>query len=109
MTALHIARLVCERGVTLSELIEGSFQTYPQLLRNVRVEDRERRLAWQDCDALQQAIASAELAMGDRGRVLVRASGTEPVIRVMVEAACPDLAEHWTSNLVVAVERHLAA
>jgi phosphoglucosamine mutase len=46
--------------------------------------------------------------MGDQGRVLVRASGTEPVIRVMVEAASAELAHHWTEHLVLTVEQHLA-
>jgi phosphoglucosamine mutase len=76
------------------------------LLRNVRVEDRDRRMNWQECDALGRAIAHAEAAMGDQGRVLVRASGTEPVIRVMVEAASAELAHHWTSKLILAVEQN---
>lgn len=108
LTALHLAALVERSGTTLSELVNQSFTTYPQLLRNVRVEDRDRRLNWQDCDAVCQAIDTAEAAMGDRGRVLVRASGTEPVIRVMVEAAAADLADYWTNNLVLAVQQHLA-
>jgi phosphoglucosamine mutase len=87
--------------------VDSSFQTYPQLLKNVRVEDRDRRVNWKDCDALQSAIATAEAAMGDQGRVLVRASGTEPVIRVMVEAIDAELANHWTDNLVLAVQQHL--
>ncbi|CEJ43208.1 phosphoglucosamine mutase [Umezakia ovalisporum] len=107
LTALHIAALVKEAGVPLSELIDQSFQTYPQLLRNVRVLDRDRRLNWQDCQPLQQAIALAEAAMGDAGRILVRASGTEPVIRVMVEAANTELANHWTDELVFQVQQHL--
>jgi phosphoglucosamine mutase len=109
MTALQIATLVSESGVSLTQLRDRSFQTYPQLLRNVRVEDRDRRLSWQECEAVQQAIAAATTAMGDQGRVLVRASGTEPVIRVMVEAATEDMAEYWTENLVQAVRTHLAA
>lgn len=109
LTALHIASLVKQNGQTLTQLIDQSFQTYPQLLRNVRVEDRERRLNWQNCDGLQNMIAQAEHAMADQGRILVRASGTEPVIRVMVEAACPDLAHYWTEMLVQTVETHLAA
>ncbi|MBD1837198.1 phosphoglucosamine mutase [Coleofasciculus sp. FACHB-64] len=108
LTALHIAALVHSTGQSLSELIDGSFQTYPQLLRNVRVEDREKRRRWQECDAVTNAIAQAEAAMGDQGRILVRASGTEPVIRVMVEAASADLTNHWTEQLVLAVEQHLA-
>jgi phosphoglucosamine mutase len=108
LTALHLAALVRQASVPLSELVNQSFQTYPQLLRNVRVEDRDRRLSWQQCEGLQRAIAQAEAAMGDRGRVLVRASGTEPVIRVMVEAACSDLTQHWTEQLVAAVQQYLA-
>ena len=89
-------------------MLAQSFQTFPQLLKNVRVEDSERRQNWQNCAALQQAIAKAEAAMGDRGRVLVRPSGTEPLIRVMVEAADANLASYWTNNLVDCVQKHLA-
>lgn len=109
LAALHLAGLVQQSGQSLASLIDDSFQTYPQLLRNVRVEDGDRRANWQQCDALQTAIAQAETAMGDDGRVLVRASGTEPLIRVMVEAACAEMTEHWTNNLVLAVQQHLAA
>ncbi|MBG1241518.1 phosphoglucosamine mutase [Nostoc sp. NZL] len=107
LTALHIAALVKEAGVSLGELVDQSFQTYPQLLRNVRVVDRDRRLGWQDCQPVQQAIALAEAAMGDSGRILVRASGTEPVIRVMVEAANAELTNYWTNELVSKVQQHL--
>ncbi|MEA5552371.1 phosphoglucosamine mutase [Anabaena cylindrica UHCC 0172] len=107
LTALHIAAVVQEAGISLSEMVDQSFQTYPQLLRNVRVLDRERRLGWQDCQPVQNAIAQAEAAMGDDGRILVRASGTEPVIRVMVEAANAELANYWTSELVSQVQQHL--
>ncbi|MEM6591911.1 MAG: phosphoglucosamine mutase, partial [Cyanobacteria bacterium P01_C01_bin.73] len=55
----------------------------------------------------QTAIAQAEAAMGADGRVLVRASGTEPLLRVMVEAAEPELVNHWTSHLVAIAEAHL--
>ncbi|MBD2252583.1 phosphoglucosamine mutase [Nostoc parmelioides] len=108
LTALHLASLVKQSGVSLAELIDQSFQTYPQLLRNVRVVDRDRRLSWQNCTPVQQAIALAEKAMGDTGRILVRASGTEPVIRVMVEAANAELANYWTNELVAQVQQHLA-
>ncbi len=107
LTALHIAALVKQAGVSLGEMVDQSFQTYPQLLQNVRVVDRDRRLGWQDCQPLQQAIALAEAAMGDAGRILVRASGTEPLIRVMVEAADAELANHWTNELVSKVQQHL--
>jgi len=105
LTALHLAVLVRRAGSSLFELVNQSFQTYPQLLRNVRVEDRDARLNWQLCEAVQCAIAQAEAAMNDQGRVLVRASGTEPVIRVMVEAASAELAHHWAEQLVLAVQK----
>ncbi|PIG92890.1 phosphoglucosamine mutase [Gloeocapsopsis sp. IPPAS B-1203] len=107
LTALHIAALVQYAGVPLSEMVSQSFATYPQLLRNVRVEDRDRRMSWNQCTAIQQAIARAEAAMGNQGRILVRASGTEPVIRVMVEAASTDLTQYWTENLVLAVQQYV--
>ena len=109
LAALHIAALVHQAGVPLSEMVNQSFATYPQLLHNVRVEDREKRVNWKDCQPLQQAISLAEIAMGDSGRVLVRASGTEPLIRVMVEAQSADLANHWTKQLVDVVQQNLAA
>jgi phosphoglucosamine mutase len=109
LTAVHIANLVQQSGQSLAALVDQSFQTYPQVLKNVRVEDRTRRLNWKECAPLQQVIAQAEADMGDRGRVLVRASGTEPVIRVMVEAATVDLVDYWTETLATAVQRHLIA
>jgi phosphoglucosamine mutase len=108
MTALHLASLVRESGESLAQLVDGSFKTYPQLLQNVRVDDREKRLKWHECEALQGAIARAKTAMGEQGRVLVRASGTEPLIRVMVEAANAELANFWTENLVLAVQQYQA-
>ncbi len=107
LTALHIAALVKEAGVSLRELVDKSFETYPQLLQNVRVVDRSSRLGWKNCEPVQEAIALAETAMGDSGRILVRASGTEPVIRVMVEAANAELADYWTKELVSQVQQHL--
>ena len=107
--ALHLTSLVKQSGLSLSELLDESFHPYPQILRNVRVEDRDRRLNWQECDILQNAIAQAESAMGEDGRILVRASGTEPVIRVMVESASADDAEHWTSELIKIVQTQFAA
>jgi phosphoglucosamine mutase len=96
-------------GGSLSALIDQSFQTYPQRLQNVRVADRERRMNWQSCDPVQRAIAEAETAMGQEGRVLVRPSGTEPVIRVMVEAIQQDLVDYWTQHISQVVSHHLAA
>jgi phosphoglucosamine mutase len=105
-TALHLSSIVKQSGLSLFELVENSFKTYPQLLRNVRVEDRDRRCGWQSCEPLQAAITLAEADMGDQGRVLVRASGTEPLIRIMVEAADTKLVNHWCSYLVKTVEQN---
>ena len=108
LTALHLANLVAQSGGDLAALVDASFQTYPQVLKNVRVEDGERRSNWQTDEQLQQAIAHAESQMGNDGRILIRASGTEPVIRVMVEAASKDLVDHWCDRLVQAVEQYAA-
>ncbi len=106
-TALHLAALIHQCGNTLAELVDRSFQTFPQILRNVRVEDCERRRHWQTCEPLQQAIALAEAEMGATGRILVRPSGTEPLIRVMVEAESTQFAQYWVKHLVEVVEQHL--
>jgi phosphoglucosamine mutase len=106
LTALHVAAIVQQSGKSLGELVDSSFQTYPQILKNVRVDDREARLNWANCEPLQAGIAEATAAMGDTGRVLVRASGTEPLIRVMVEAETMDVTKYWTEYLVAIVEKH---
>jgi phosphoglucosamine mutase len=108
LTGLHLASLVKALGGSLASLVDASFQTYPQLLKNVRVEDRDRRLNWQGCDPVQQIIQTAERAMGSEGRVLVRPSGTEPVIRVMVEAIDQSMVEEWTDRICGVVAKHLA-
>ncbi|MGL5033891.1 MAG: phosphoglucosamine mutase [Microcystaceae cyanobacterium] len=106
--ALHLTALVKQSGLSLADLLEESFHPYPQLLQNVRIDDRDRRLHWQECEPVQRAIASAEVALGDQGRVLVRASGTEPLIRVMVEAKNQQDAEYWTDHLIQKVKVHLS-
>jgi phosphoglucosamine mutase len=71
------------------------------------VEDREVRRNWQQCEPLRREIRQAEIAMAEKGRILVRASGTEPLIRVMVEAETLELASFWTERLVEAVRSYL--
>ncbi len=108
LTALHLATLVQSLGGSLAALVDDSFITYPQKLQNVRVVDRDRRLNWHDCAPVRNAIDAAERAMGSEGRVLVRPSGTEPVIRVMVEAIDGGLVDRWTQHIVQTVTQHLA-
>jgi phosphoglucosamine mutase len=107
LTALQVATLVHGRGQTLAEWMEGSFRPYPQKLVNVTVPDRQRRTDWQGCEPLRLAVERAELAMARSGRVLVRASGTEPLLRVMVEAAEVEQVEHWAGLLAAAADQHL--
>jgi phosphoglucosamine mutase len=82
LTAVRFLSLASLTGRTVGDLA-GAMRRYPQVMVNVRVDDRER-LA--DAAAVESAINVAERDLGDRGRVLVRASGTESLIRVMVEA-----------------------
>ena len=107
LTAVQLATLCHAQGISLSDWLDRSFQAYPQKLVNVRVMDRSRRKNWSSCTPLTDAIASAEQSMGETGRILVRASGTEPVLRVMVEAEQSDAVEHWTGHLAAVAEEHL--
>ncbi|PSB37566.1 phosphoglucosamine mutase [Aphanothece minutissima] len=107
LTALQVATLIQGGGLKLAEWMDGSFQPYPQRLVNVTVPDRQRRQQWQQCEPLRLAVAEAEAAMEGHGRVLVRASGTEPLLRVMVEAAEQSQVDHWSESLAAAAEEHL--
>jgi len=82
VSALQILQAVRSAGTTLSALLEG-VSLYPQTMINVRLRAGSD---WQRNAALSDARRSAERELGDSGRVLIRASGTEPVLRVMVEA-----------------------
>lgn len=107
LTALHLASFSKQTDLSLAELRDRSFQSYPQLLKNIRVEDHDRRLNWKACEPLQQMIDQAEQSLGDQGRILVRASGTEPVLRIMVEAAEADLVDRWANALELTALQHL--
>ena len=98
--------MVVRSGRTLAELA-AVVERLPQLLRNVAVRAPGRLMA--DESELQAAIAEVTAGLGDAGRVLVRASGTEPVIRVMVEAETMAAAEAACDTLCQAVTRALGA
>lgn len=83
LTAIKVMQAMISQEKPLSKLTEP-FVKYPQVLKNVRVTDKETAL---NHPAVQAAIQEAQQALGDSGRVLVRKSGTEPLIRVMVEAS----------------------
>ena len=78
---------------------------FPQTLINVRVKDKH---ALDGNEAIWGAVRTAEEAMGDSGRVLVRTSGTEPLVRVMVEAETQDVADAHARTIADVVEAQLA-
>jgi len=98
LTAIKLMQAMLEKKLPLSKLAEP-VKIYPQLLINVRVKDKE--LALNDPDVKAEVMA-AEKRLGDDGRVLVRKSGTEPLIRVMVEAVSEELCSD-NVNAVLAV------
>jgi phosphoglucosamine mutase len=103
LTALRVLEIMQESGKDLDELTR-ELVVYPQLLLNVRVKSR-RPLA--ELPAVTIAIRAAEEALGDRGRVLVRFSGTEPLARVMVEGPEISQVEALASSIAEAIEREL--
>jgi phosphoglucosamine mutase len=109
LTALQVATLIQARGGSLADWMDTSFQPYPQKLVNVTVRDKGRRTGWEACGPLREAVQAAETAMDGCGRVLVRASGTEPLLRVMVEAAEQSDVEHWSQHLAQLADQHLNA
>ncbi|PZF63842.1 phosphoglucosamine mutase [Curtobacterium sp. MCBD17_013] len=102
LTGLHLVAEMARTGKTLAELA-ACMTVFPQVLVNVRGVDRHGL----DDAGVQRAIAGAEAALGDTGRVLLRPSGTEPVVRVMVEAADQATAERVANELAAVVHDRL--
>jgi phosphoglucosamine mutase len=100
LTALQALDVVVRSGRSLADLAGEAMTRLPQVLRNVRVAERDPAVA----ERLAGPIAAVEARLGDHGRVLVRPSGTEPLVRVMVEAPTQDEAEAAADELVEAVE-----
>jgi len=101
LTALCLLDVVVRAGRPLGALADDAMVALPQVLVNVRLDARDPRLV----HALADDVAAAEARLGDEGRVLVRPSGTEPLIRVMVEAPTAERAEHEAQTLADAVRR----
>ena len=95
LAGLRLAEYVHAHHRSLADLAADVMVGYPQVLVNVKVADRHPRAA----DELAAEIGAAEAELGGDGRVLVRASGTEPLIRVMVEAATDDIARRIADSL----------
>lgn len=96
LCALHLMAAVSESGQSLAELAK-IVTKFPQVLINVRVADKA---AVASSPTVTEAVAQAEAELADSGRVLLRPSGTEPVVRVMVEAATTDQAERVAQRVV---------
>ncbi|NER82376.1 MAG: phosphoglucosamine mutase, partial [Leptolyngbya sp. SIO1D8] len=107
-TALHLAQLVHESGNNLATLVDQSFCPYPQELRNISITNAQQRQHWEQCTFLHRAYEQAKSAMGNQGRILIRPSGTEPVLRVMVEALTVPKAHFWANHLAAMAQRYLA-
>ena len=103
IAALQVFQSLAQLQSTLADVCRD-WVVFPQTMINVRLKDKT-----QDWSAASAAIlAEANLALGERGRVVLRPSGTEPVVRVMVEAEQADLAEHWASAIAKVIQTALA-
>ena len=101
LTSLKIMEVMMAKKKTLSQLCEG-LTIYPQVLKNVNVADKA---AAQNDPDVQAAIGEAAAKLGDTGRILVRESGTEPKIRVMVEAESMEVCETLVDSVVNVIRK----
>ena len=101
LTSLMLMEVIMETKQSLGQLTE-EVKIYPQLLKNVHVADK--KTARENPEVVKAVDAVAE-ALGDDGRILVRESGTEPVIRVMVEAATDELCEKYVAQVIDVIEK----
>jgi len=99
VTALRLMTRMVQTGSSLATLA-AAMQTLPQVLINVEVADKATAAA---APSVQTAVSQAEAELGDTGRILLRPSGTEPLIRVMVEAADEDIAQRLAGTVADAV------
>ncbi len=100
LTAIKVMEAVTETKQPLSALASG-MTMYPQVLKNVIVTDKDETLA---CAEVQAAVKKAEEELGDNGRVLLRKSGTEPLLRVMSEATEAALCEEKVDAIIAAMQ-----
>jgi len=103
ITVLELLRVLRREGRDASSFVD-EYESWPQLLVNLTVSSRE---GYKTCEEVQQAIACATEQLGERGRINVRPSGTQPMIRVMVEADDYQLRDDVTEKVVVAFRDHL--
>lgn len=96
LTSLMLMEVVLEKKLSLATLAE-ELKIYPQLLKNVRVSDKKTA---RENEAVIKEVEAVTQALGDDGRILVRESGTEPVIRVMVEASSDALCAKYVQQVI---------
>ena len=101
ITALMLMEVMMETQLPLS-VLASSVSMYPQVLKNVRVNEKDATLS---DSAVQAAVDECTAALGDSGRVLLRKSGTEPVLRVMAEAGTAEECEKWVDHIITAMEK----
>ena len=101
LTALKIMEVMLAKKKKLSELASG-MKTYPQVLENVKVKDKATTIGDED---VQNAVRKVEEKLGDSGRILVRESGPEPLIRVMVEASTEDLCRQYVGEVISVIRK----
>ncbi len=101
LAGVQLADAVLRSGVSLSERAADAMTTVPQILHNIRLPLRDPTLV----ERMSDSVAKAEAKMGSQGRILVRASGTEPLLRVMVEHLDDDAAQSICAELVAEAER----
>ncbi|MGO1921973.1 MAG: phosphoglucosamine mutase, partial [Microbacterium sp.] len=104
LTGLHLVAEMARTKKSLAELA-AVMTVYPQVLINVRDVDKDRCA---DDEGVQDAVAAAEAELGETGRVLLRKSGTEALVRVMVEAADAESAQAYAEKLAAVVKERLA-
>jgi len=103
LTAARFLSLAAARGSTVED-VAAVMRRYPQRMVNVEVRDRD---ALEGAVDVWAAVRVVESELGDEGRVLVRSSGTEPLVRVMVEAETEALAVRHADELAAVVAEHL--
>ena len=96
LTSLKVMEVILEKKQTLGKLA-SEIQIYPQVLKNVKVKSKAEA---QDDSDVQAEVQKAAEALGDTGRILLRQSGTEPVIRVMVEAPTDEICEKYVDQVI---------
>ena len=107
LTAIQMATICNGLDLRLYEWLNQSFKAYPQKLINVPIGKVINKKCWKDSQPLKEAVNRAEQAMGKQGRILIRESGTEPLLRVMVESQDPQMVSSWSSHLAEVVLNEL--